>query len=68
MERSCVITCKTFNKTGNFSQISFWLNLAIGFRANGNIIFLIVYTIKFLKMYNFDIFHKILAKLHNEPD
>ena len=40
----------------------------IGIRANGNIIFLIAYTIKFPKMYSFDTLHKILATLHSEPD
>ena len=116
-DHSCLITCKTFTKTENFSQISFWLNLAylfwyywihwpwkwwfscqnqisrlcrrwdidqkpfsrqpfckiqdggqIGLGANGNIVFLIAYTIRFPKMYSFDTLQKIPAKLHSEPD
>jgi len=42
----------------------------IGIRANGNIVFLIAYTMKFPKMYSFATLHmhKNPAKLHSEPD
>ena len=36
--------------------------------ANGNIVFLIAYTITFSKMYSFHTLHKIPAKIHSEPD
>ena len=41
---------------------------ALGIRANGNIVFLVAYTIKYPKMYSFDTLHKNPAKLHYEPD
>lgn len=37
-------------------------------RVNGNIVFLIAHTIKFLKTYSFDTLHQNLAKLHGKPD
>jgi len=40
----------------------------IGIKANGNIVFLIAYTMKFPKMYSFDTLHKHPAKWHSEPD
>jgi len=40
----------------------------VGIRANGNIVFLVAYTINFPKMYSFDTLHKNPAKLHYEPD
>ena len=35
VERSYLITCKTFNKTEIFSQTSLWLNLAYSFENDG---------------------------------
>ena len=40
----------------------------VGIRGNGNIVFLVAYTIKFPKMYSFDTLHKNPTKLHYEPD